>query len=176
MKASHAADADETAFRAALALNHYSQARIAANAYRSTSEPDEVARTEQALLAFESAMNDIYAGTEDGTLTGGADRIIGDAIAYGDAFAALVRQSELRNRNVDMLVNEIGTGFDRDAAIIIAALERRARGTAAQAKLSFAVMLATVAALVAARRAHHDDDLGGKPGHDRRTDRALWRR
>jgi methyl-accepting chemotaxis protein len=144
----HNAGNNLAAYRAALALEQYSELRINVNLYLSAPSNAAVKDAKTDLLELEEALNGIYDATTDKTLSRKVDRVILALVEYDGTFDKVVTLTTQRERAVDNILAKTGPAFEQSAnevAEAIASRQGRA-GLAAQAAAIGAISVTLLAA------------------------------
>ncbi|MEE4351111.1 MAG: methyl-accepting chemotaxis protein [Pacificimonas sp.] len=143
---SYASGNYRTSYRAAQALEHYSQARINVNRFRSSGDAEAVEAAKQNLLDLEDALNGVFDSASDAALIAEADLVIENVVEYEQAFASLAAVSAERATAVTGMIDRIGPDFERRSS---ATMMHAANGLDDATAQAFDNMRLTLFALVA---------------------------
>ncbi|MBV7256911.1 HAMP domain-containing protein [Pacificimonas sp. WHA3] len=106
-------------FRTGVSLNHYSQARIAVQNYRTSGDQGQMRLAKNSLLDLEDSMNAVFSAAEGApTLTAQTNNVIADVVAYDGALDELAKLTDARNEATLRLVKDVGPAFDEEAGRI----------------------------------------------------------
>jgi len=148
VEGSHNAGNNTAAYRAALALENYSQLRINVNRYLSAPSPEVVKAAKTNLLDLEESLNGVFDSVTDKALMKKADSVIVDLVEFDKAFSSVVELTTRRDLAVDRILTKTGPAFEADVNTIsdaIAGRQGRA-GLAAEAAAIGAIVITLIAA------------------------------
>ncbi len=114
MNGAHLDENLDTAFYAGKALRNVLLARLYAQKFLVADDNESAARTERQLNAFQDDMTSLLARIEHPIRRELAQAALGDAKAYGQAFAEIVEVVHARNDLVDNRLNKIGEAITAD--------------------------------------------------------------
>ncbi|MGI8931174.1 MAG: HAMP domain-containing protein, partial [Sphingomicrobium sp.] len=134
-------------YSAGVAQAQYLEMRVNVTRYLSDSSPATAKLAKDNLLNLEDGMNVLFEELEGTGLSGAADRVIVEVVAYDKAFDQVIASTNVRNREVDRTLRVTGPALAKNADRIVGAIESAQGGAtlAAQATSLGAVMVALLA-------------------------------
>ncbi len=134
-------------YSAGVAQAKYLEMRINVTRYLSDPSPATAKLAKDNLLELEDGMNVLFEGLEGSNLSGAADKVIVEVVAYDKAFDHVIAATRIRNREVDRTLRVTGPALAKNAERIVSAIENAQAGAtlAAQATSLGAVMIALLA-------------------------------
>ncbi|HYC94884.1 MAG TPA: HAMP domain-containing methyl-accepting chemotaxis protein [Sphingomicrobium sp.] len=146
-KQTHDSGRAEASYSAGIAQAHYLEMRVNVTRYLSDSSPATAKMAKDNLLELEDGMNVLFEELEGTGMSGAADKVIAEVVAYDKAFDQVTASTNIRNREVDRTLRTTGPAIAQNAERILGAIERSQGGAtlAAQATALTAVMVALLA-------------------------------
>lgn len=134
-------------YSAGVAQARYLQMRVNVTRYLSDSSPATAKLAKGNLLELEDGMNVLFEELEGTGLSGAADKVIGEVVAYDKAFDQVIASTNVRNLEVDRTLRVTGPALAKNAERIVSAIESAQGGAtlAAQVTSLGAVMVALLA-------------------------------
>jgi methyl-accepting chemotaxis protein/CHASE3 domain sensor protein len=143
----HQSGHTNASFSASVAQAQYLEMRVNVTRYLSDSSPATAKLAKDNLLDLEDGMNVLFEELEGTGLSGAADKVITEVVAYDKAFDKVIASTNVRNHEVDRTLRVTGPALAKNAEQIVQAIES-AQGSAtlaAQGTSLGAVMLALIA-------------------------------
>jgi hypothetical protein len=121
-----------------VAQAQYLEMRVNVTRYLSDASPETAKLAKQNLLQLEEAMNILFEGLDGSNLSGAADKVIVEVVAYDKAFDQVIAATNTRNREVDRTLRVTGPALSQNAQRIVDNIENAQGGAtlAAQATSS----------------------------------------
>ncbi len=134
-------------YSAGVAQAQYLEMRVNVTRYLSDASPATAKLAKDNLLNLEDGMNVLFEVLEGTGLSGAADKVIVEVVAYDKAFDQVIASTNIRNREVDRTLRVTGPALAKNAERIVHAIENAQGGAtlAAQATSLGAVMIALLA-------------------------------
>jgi len=134
-------------YSAGIAQAQYLEMRVNVTRYLSDSSPATAKLAKDNLLDLEDGMNVLFEELEGTGLSGAADKVITEVVAYDKAFDKVIASTNVRNHEVDRALRVTGPALAKNAEQIVQAIESAQGGAtlAAQATSLGAVMIALIA-------------------------------
>lgn len=138
----------EASYSAAVAQAQYLEMRTNVTRYLSDSSPATAKQAKDDLLDLEDDMNVLFEKLQGSNLSGAADKVIVELVAFDKAFDKVIAATQLRNREVDRTLHVTGPALAQNADRIVRAINRvQGRATfAAQASSLTAILIVVIAA------------------------------
>lgn len=145
---SHNSGNAEASYSAAVAQAQYLEMRTNVTRYLSDSSPATAKQAKDDLLDLEDDMNVLFEKLQGSNLSGAADKVIVELVAFDKAFDKVIAATQLRNREVDRTLHVTGPALAQNADRIVRAINRvQGRATfAAQASSLTAILIVLIAA------------------------------
>src|SRR6266550_4223654 len=145
----------DASYSASVAQAQYLEMRVNATRYLSDANPATAKLAKDNLLDLEDDMNILFDKLKGTNLSGDADKVIVELVAYDKAFDQVIAATQIRNREVDRTLHVTGPALAKNAEHIVRAIDRvqgRATLTAQAASLSaiMIVLLASAAGIAVA--------------------------
>jgi methyl-accepting chemotaxis protein/CHASE3 domain sensor protein len=134
-------------YSAGVAQAQYLEMQVNVNRYLSDSSPATAKLAKDNLLDLEDGMNVLFEELKGTGLSGAADKVIIEIVAYDKAFDQVMASTNIRNREVDRTLRVTGPALAKNAEHIVGTIENAQGGAslAAQATSLGAVMAALFA-------------------------------
>jgi methyl-accepting chemotaxis protein len=138
----------DTIYSASVAQAQYLEMRTNVTRYLSDSSPATAKLAKDNLLDLEDGMNVLFEKLQGSSLSGAADKVIVEIVAYDKAFDKVISATNIRNREVDRTLRVTGPELAKNADRIVRAINGRQGGAtlAAQAASLGAIMIVLLAA------------------------------
>lgn len=151
----HQSGKTDATYSAGVAQAQYLEMRINVTRYLSDASPATAKLAKDNLLDLEDAMNVLFEKLDGTSLSGAADKVIVEVVAYDKAFDQVIAATNLRNREVDRTLRVTGPVLAKNADRIVRTINSRQGGatlTAQAASLSaiMIVLLASAAGIAVA--------------------------
>ena len=145
----------DASYSASVAQAQYLEMRVNVTRYLSDANPATAKLAKDNLLDLEDDMNILFDKLKGTNLSGDADKVIVELVAYDKAFDQVIAATQIRNREVDRTLHVTGPALAKNAEHIVRAIDRvqgRATLTAQAASLSaiMIVLLASAAGIAVA--------------------------
>ena len=137
----------DASYSAGVAQAQYLEMRTNVTRYLSDSSPATAKLAKDNLLDLEDDMNVLFEKVQGTNVSGAADKVIVELVAYDKAFDKVIAATQLRNREVDRTLHLTGPALTENADRIVGAINRvQGRATfAAQAASLSAIMIVLLA-------------------------------
>jgi methyl-accepting chemotaxis protein len=134
-------------YSASVAQSQYLEMRVNVTRYLSDASPATAKLAKDNLLDLEDDMNLLFDKVEGTNLSGNADKVIVELVAYDKAFDKVIGATQIRNREVDRTLRVTGPALAKNADRIVRAINSRQGGAtlAAQAASLGAILIVLLA-------------------------------
>lgn len=146
----HTSGNANASYSGGVAQAQYLEMRVNVTRYLSDASPATAKLAKDNLLELEEGMNGLFEQLEGSGLSGAADKVIVEIVAYDKAFDQVIAATNIRNREVDRTLRVTGPALKKNAKRIVGAIENEQGGAtlAAQVTSLGAVMVALLASAV----------------------------
>lgn len=137
----------EAAYTAGVAQAQYLEMRINVTRYLSDASPATAKLAKDKLLDLEDVMNTLFEKLDGSSLSGAADKVIVELVAYDKAFDQVIAATKVRNHEVDRTLHVTGPALAKSSDRIVSAIDGKlGRATlTAQAAAFSAILIALLA-------------------------------
>lgn len=132
----------DTTYSASVALAQYMEMRTNVTRYLSDASPATAKQAKDNLLDLEDSMNVLFDKVQGTGLSGSADKVIVEIVAYDKAFDKVIAATQIRNREVDRTLHVTGPALAKNADTIVRAIDNR------QGAATFAAQAASLSAIL----------------------------
>src|SRR3954447_3925117 len=137
----------DASYSASVAQAQYLEMRVNVTRYLSDASPATAKLAKDNLLDLEDDMNILFDKLKGTNLSGDADKVIVELVAYDKAFDKVIAATQIRNREVDRTLRVSGPALAKNADRIVRAINSRQGGAtlAAQAASLGAILIVLLA-------------------------------
>jgi len=134
-------------YSASVAQSQYLEMRVNVTRYLSDASPATAKLAKDNLLDLEDDMNILFDKVKGTNLSGNADKVIEELVAYDKAFDKVIAATQIRNREIDRTLRVTGPALAKNADRIVRAIDSKQGGAtlAAQAASLAAILIVLLA-------------------------------